>query len=65
MRRVKVIQWEYAIRTLPVSNVPKSDDMQLRLNEYGGLGWELVGIYQLNGNGYRIVFKRPTGFIEI
>jgi len=58
-----VIQWEYIVRTIG-NEVPNSLYVTDKLNEYGKLGYELVGIHTFNIKGKLTalaIFKKPCG----
>lgn len=58
-----IIQWEYIVRTIG-NDIPNSLYISDKLNEYGKLGWELVGINTFNIKGKLTTlatFKKPCG----
>ena len=47
-------KWEYALVSLP------RDSQEVAANKFGGKGWEMCGVTQINNNSTTLwAFKRP------
>ncbi len=60
-------QWEYrAVSIGSFWSMPKDEEIEAVLNEFGSEGWEVINIYAQEGsNKARVIMKRPlTGAVR-